>query len=168
MLDVTQSRELQATIYALRQARRDIRLDINKTTRNRLKPLWIAELGARARTRVERRVILVGARVTATDRGVKFVAANSARPLRGGLVPSWDWPAVELGARTQRIQVRQRSRRGRVYTRGLTINRQFIGRQQSGMIAFDAASKAGTRLVAIWVDTTVDAFRRVPAVEVTP
>ena len=45
MLDVTQSRELQATIYALRQARRDIRLDINKTTRNRLKPLWIIASG---------------------------------------------------------------------------------------------------------------------------
>jgi hypothetical protein len=167
MLDVTQSRELQATIYALRQARRDIRLDINKTARNRLKPLWIAELGARARTRVERRVILTGARVTASDRGLKFVAASSTRPLRGGLVPSWQWAGYEFGARTQRIQVRQRSRRGRAYVRNLTINRQFRGRQQDGMIAFDAASKAGTRLVATWVETTVDAFRRVPAVEVT-
>lgn len=166
MLDVRGSRELQATVLALKQADRGIRLDINKTARSRIRPLWRAELSARARTRLEQRVILAGARATASDRGVRLIAASSSRPLRGGLVPSDDWPAVEFGANVDRIRVRQRSRAGRPYVRPLTINRQFYAREAHGMIAFDAASEAGTQLVALWVHTVVDELRAVPAVEV--
>lgn len=167
MLDVRGSRELQATVLALRQAQSDIRQDINKTARTQLRPIWQGELGARARTSMERKVILPGARVTASERGVTLYAATSRRPLAGGMVPSEDWPGVEFGAHTKRVQVRQRSRRGRVYTRPLWINRQFKGRQKNGMIAFNAASETGTKLVALWVHTVVDMLGKVPEVEVT-
>lgn len=151
MLDVRGSRELQATILALRQAQRGIRLDINKDARGRIRPLWQSELNARA---------------TASDRGVTVHAATSRRPLSGGLVPSLQWAGAEFGARTKRVEVAQRSRAGRSYRRPLTINRQFPGRQQQGMVAFDAASEVGTKLVAIWVHTVVDGLQQVPAVEV--
>lgn len=166
MLDVRGSRELQATILALRQTDREIRLGINKNARSRIRPLWRGELSARARTPLERRVILAGARATASDRGVQLIAASSGRPLSGGLIPSDDWPAVEFGADVHRIQVRQRSRAGRAYVRPLTINRQFYARQKDGMIAFDAASETGTQLVALWVHTVVDDLGNVPAAEV--
>lgn len=167
MLDVQKSRELQATILALRSSRRDIRQGINKSARQKLNPLWKHELDARAHNKLERRVILAGARVAATDRGVTLWAANSTRALRGGLVPKWDWPGVEFGANPRRVTVTQRSRSGRSYTRPLWINRQFQARQQDGMIAFDAASVTGTRLVALWVHNTVDELAKIPAVEVT-
>jgi hypothetical protein len=166
MLDVRGSRELQATILALRQSEREIRLNINKTARSKIRPVWQAELGARARTRLERRVIAQGARATASDRGVQLVAATRTRPLAGGLQPAWDWAGVEFGAKVQRIRVRQRSRGGRPYTRPLTINRQFKPRQRYGMVAFDAASKTGTKLVAMWVRTVVDELAAIPGVEV--
>lgn len=166
MLDVTRSRELQATILALRQAQREVRLNINKTARQRIRPLWRSELSARARSRVEQRVIADGARATASDRGVKLVAATSRRPLSGGLVPADQWPGVEFGARTERIRVRQRSRTGRAYERPLTINRQFTPRQKDGRVAMDAASETGVQLVTAWVHTVVDELANMPGAEV--
>ncbi|KZE91179.1 hypothetical protein [Microbacterium sp. TNHR37B] len=166
MLDVRQSRELQATVLALRQADRGIRLSINRSSRTRLRPIWQQELARRARTRMEQRVIAAGARATASDRGVSVMAATSRRPLAGGLVPADEWAGVEFGARTQVVRVRQRSRRGRTYTRPLTINRQFRSRRPHGMIAFDAASEVGTRIVALWVKGVVDEFKAIDTVEV--
>lgn len=166
MLDVRKSRELQATILALRGAQRQIRLGINKEVRSRIRPLWQQALNARARDEMTRRIIVAGARATASDRNVTVRAATSRRPLSGGLVPTWEWAGAEFGARTRRIEVTQRSRGGKPYTRKLTINRQFQGRQQDGMVAFDAASEVGTKLVAIWVHTVVDELGKIPAVEV--
>ncbi|MCC2034118.1 hypothetical protein [Microbacterium allomyrinae] len=166
MIDVTQSREIQATIYALRLARRDIRLNINKRARAQIKPLWQREVASRARSRRAQRVIAGGVGASLTDRGVRLRAATSSRPLRGGLVPAEQYAGDEFGARTQRIQVRQRSRKGRVYTRPLTINRQFPGRTHHGMVAFDAASVTGRRLVALWVAQVVEDLGNVENVEV--
>jgi hypothetical protein len=167
MLDVRGSRELQATILALRQAERGIRLDINKAARSKIRPVWQGELSARARTSLERRVILPGARATASDRGVTVFAATKNRPLSGGLIPSRYWAAVEFGANTRRMTVRQRSRSGASYRRPLTVNRAFKPQQAHGMIAMAAASDTGTRLVALWVRTVVDEFAAIDAVEVT-
>lgn len=167
MLDVRDSRELQATILALRGAQRSIRLDINKESRSRIRPLWQQALSARARDEMTRRIIVAGARATATDRGVTMHAATSRRPLSGGLVPAFEWAGAEFGARSRRVEVTQRSRAGRSYRRPLTINRQFPGRQQDGMVAFDAASEVGTKLVALWVHTVVDKLNEIPGVEVT-
>ncbi|QMU97979.1 hypothetical protein FVO59_12785 [Microbacterium esteraromaticum] len=167
MLDVRDSRELQATILALRGAQRSIRLDINKESRSRIRPLWQQALNARTHDEMTRRIIVPGARATATDRGVTMHAATSRRPLSGGLVPAFEWAGAEFGARSRRVEVTQRSRAGRSYRRPLIINRQFRGRQQDGMVAFDAASEVGTKLVAMWVHTVVDKLNEIPAVEVT-
>lgn len=166
MLDVRGSRELQATILALRQADRGIRLGINKNARSRIRPLWQQELAGRAHDEMTRRIIVAGARANATDRAVTLQAATSRRPLSGGLVPSYEWAGAEFGAHNKQVQVVQRSRAGRRYRRPLFINRQFKGRQQYGMVAFDAASDVGTKLVALWVATVVDELAAVPAVEV--
>jgi hypothetical protein len=166
MLDVRKSRELQATILALRGAQREIRLGINKQARAQIRPLWQSELNARARDEMTRRIIVAGARANPTDRGFTLQAATSRRPLSGGLVPALEWAGAEFGARSRVVEVTQRSRAGRTYKRPLTINRQFAGRQSEGMVAFDAASTVGTRLVALWVHTVVDEFTKIPAVEV--
>jgi len=168
VLDVRESRELQATILALRQADRGIRLGINKVSRSRIRPLWQQELNGRARDEMTRRIIVQGARANATDRGVTLHAATSRRPLSGGLVPAFEWAGAEFGARTKQVEVVQRSRKGRAYRRPLVINRQFKGRQQYGMVAFDAASDVGTKLVALWVASVVDELAAIPAVEVVP
>lgn len=167
MLDVRDSRELQATILALKQAQRDIRLDINKTTRNKLRPLWEGEVRSRAHGRMAQRVELP-ARATFTDRGVKLTAATSGRPLRGGLAPSFQWQGVEFGMSPRRRTFTQHSRRGKPYQRTAWVGRQFRSRSQFGDIAFDAASQTGHVLVAMWVHTVIDELAAIPAAEVEP
>lgn len=167
MLDVRNQRELQATILALHHAERGIRLGINKEARSRVRPLWQQALNGRAHNEMARRILVAGARATASDRGVTVHAATSKRPLSGGLVPADEWAGAEFGAYVYQVDVTQRSRAGRSYTRPLTIQKQFPRRQQQGMVAFDAASEVGTKLVAIWVHTVVDELNQIPAVEVT-
>lgn len=166
MIDVGSSRELQATILALRQAESAVARNINKDARTQIRPVWQGELNARTRSAVEARVISQGARVAVGQRGVTFYAATSSRPLSNGLVPSTEWAGFEFGATTRTKTVSQRSRKGKRYNRETTVNRQFRARQRQGVIAMDAASVAGTRLVAMWVRTTVDQFKAIPAVEV--
>ncbi len=167
MLDVRDSRELQATVLALRQAQREIRVDINKSARGRIRPLWQSAVSGRAGTRLQQRVIAAGTRANASDRGVTLFAATRSRPLRGGLVPSYEWAGAEFGARSKRTkEFTQRSRGGRTYRRSMITGRQFKGRQAHGVVAFDAASEVGTKLVAMWVRTVVDELKGIPAVEV--
>lgn len=167
MLDIKGSRELQATVLALRQAQREIRVDINKTARSRIRPLWQSAVSGRAGTRLEQRVIAAGTRANASDRGVALYAATRGIALRGGLAPSIEWPGVEFGSRSKTSkEFTQRSRRGRTYRRTMVVGRQFKGRQPHGMVAFDAASEVGTKLVAMWVRTVVDELKAVTAVEV--
>lgn len=160
MLDVRRSPELQAAVYGMRQAAREIRTNINRIARTQMKPIWAAGLASRASTSLERRVLLPGARVTIGNKNVTARAATSKRPLAGGLVPSVDWPAVEFGARSHQAEFQQRSRKGNVYTRRAWVSRAFKGRQKQGYVVFDASSELGTKLVGIWVVTIVDQFRR--------
>lgn len=168
MLDIRDSRELQATVLALKNAQREIRVGINKTARSRIRPLWQSAVSGRAGTRLQQRVIAAGTRATASDRGVTFYAATRSRPLRGGLSPAHEWQGAEFGA-TPKTSKRftQRSRSGRRYERTMIVGRQFRSRSAHGQVAFDAASEVGTKLVALWVRTVVDELKAIPAVEVT-
>jgi len=166
MLDVQDHRELQAALLAMKSVERTVRNDINKTARGKLKPIWIEALSFNAGDRMAQRVIVAGARVAVTARQVRLMAATSRRPLRGGLIPDTQWTHVEFGANEREVEVTQRSRRGKPYTRTMTINRQFPARQKHGRIAFDAASHTGRQIVALWVGTIVDELKKVPGVEV--
>lgn len=163
MLDVTGSREIQATILAIRGAERSIRLGINKEARGAIVPLWRAEVNARARSNMQRAIIAGGVRATASDRGVRLLAATGGKPLSGGLVPSDQWQGAEFGARPERVTA---TRKGTTYP--LWVNRQYEARKPHGTVAMDAASKVGTKLVALWVVTTVDYLRTIPTAEVSP
>ncbi|WP_345751379.1 hypothetical protein [Microbacterium rhizophilus] len=165
MLDVMKSRELQATIFALRTARAEIRRDINKHARQLIRPMWREELSTRAANQLERQVIVNRASATPSDRGFKLRAATGGA-LSGGLVPSFEWQAAEFGMTPRRVTVEQRSRKGKRFTRTTTVGKQFRSRSSDGMIAFDAASKVGTRLVATWVRTVVEQLAKLPGAEV--
>lgn len=166
MLDVEKSRELQATILALRTARREIRRDINKDARKTIRPMWRQELSTRAETELERRVIVTRAAATPSDRGFRLRAATGVE-LSGGLAPPTDWPGAEFGMTPRRKRIEQRSSKGRRYSRTTTVGKQFRERSHDGMIAFDAASKVGTALVATWVRTVVGFLARIPGAEVS-
>lgn len=159
MIDVGQSRELQAALLSLKDAEQVVATDINREARGRVRPLWEGALSARAKTSMERAVILPGARANANRRGIRVQAATSRRPLRGGLVPTFDWPGVEFGARSRWADVAMTSPKGTRYTARKRINRQFRSRQSHGRIAFDAASDIVTKVVGIWVETIVAQYK---------
>lgn len=158
MLDVRQSRELQATILAMKAADRDLRLTIYKATRQEVSGLWVPALQRRASTRMQQRVLVKGARIRVSTDGFTLLAATSNRALPGGLVPSQEWAGSEFGARTRRAQIATHSRAGTPYTVEKMINRQYMARVSQGRVAFDASSEVGTQAVRAWVRAVVDAY----------
>ena len=161
MIKVQESRELQAALLAYRAADRDLRREINAEARAELVDAWLPALRQRATRPLDRAVMLRGARASVGNDGFRVLAATSRRPFRtGGLVPAYDWPGVEFGARRVRARYNRVSPRGTRHTVTRTLNRQFVGRVKQGRIAFDAASEIGTRLVAVWVRAIVNVYRR--------
>ena len=161
MLDVRQSRELQAALLSLKQAERVVRNEINRNARAALAPLWVGELGSQATSLIDRRALLPGARVQVTDRSIRAIAAGSRRPLSGGLVPATDYGPLEWGANVKRRTVEARSPRGRGYRYARTQNRQFRPWTRQGHVVSRAAGDVVSRAVSIWVNTIVDAYRGV-------
>lgn len=159
MLDVQRSPELQAAILGMRQAERQVRLDINKEARKVIGPQWVEALRGRSTTRTDIRILVQGARVAAGARQVTLKAATSKRPLSGGLVPSVNWPAQEFGMRNRKATMTTTSRKGNSYQVTKLIGSQFPNRRKNGRIAYDASSQIGTTLVGLWVRTIVDGFR---------
>lgn len=164
MLNITQSRELQAALLALRQAQSDIRKDINADVRSQVNPVWQAALGERAHTRLEQNLIR-GARVAVTTAGP--IAQVNPRTLAGGLPLSDQWQAVEFGYSTKKQTITQTSRRGRKYQVTRMYGRNFKSRlsYRQGHVVFPAAGETATKVAAIWVRTIVDHFAK--AFEVT-
>lgn len=161
MLSVKDSRELQAAILATRAAGKDLRRALYADARSELGNAWLPALQRRTASRMDRAVMLRGARVQVGGDGFRVMAATSRRAIKpGGLVPADDWAGVEFGARTARARYNRRSRNGGTHTVTRTVNRQFRGRVKQGRIAFDAASELGTRLVAVWVSSIVSTYRR--------
>jgi hypothetical protein len=162
VLDVSKSPELQAAIYAMKSADRDLRLNIYATARERMVPLWVPELEKRSATDFDRAVIVKGARVSVGTEGFNVLAATSGKALSGGFVPNLQWYADEFGARRHKVTFEQRSPLGTRYQVTKTVGRQLPGRVKDGRIGFAAASAVGTKLVAVWVTSIVDDYRALP------
>lgn len=159
-LDVRQSPELQACIIAMRDAERTVRNDINATARRELTPVWQEALRAHVTTRLEARTLLPGAKVKVTARQITLVAAGSRRPLKGGLVPDREWPAVEFGAARKRKTIETHSRKGKPYRATRTQGAQFRTRNKRGHVVMPAAAVAGHRIVAGWVQLVIAGFEQ--------
>lgn len=155
MIDVRRSPELQAAILACRRVDADLRKAIFAASRKSVNALWQPGLGRRAHTAMAQRVIVKGARAAIRVDGFTLTAATSKRALSGGLVPTYDWPGLEFGARSRKATFTQKSPLGRSYSVTKTVNRQFKGRTKDGQIAYDTASEVGTKTVAAWVEAVV-------------
>lgn len=158
MLDVRRSPELQAALLGMRQAQREVKNNINREARKRIKPLWTGALDQQASTRGERAALVKGGRVTVTDQGVRMLAATSNRKLKGGLIPSQNWHGFEFGMTPQRRTYEVRSPLGNSYQVTKMMGRQFRRRYPKGRVGYSAAGAVGIKLVGIWVRTIVDGF----------
>lgn len=159
-VDVRGSREITAVVLGMKRAERQVRLDINREARKKMKPVWVDAVRANVTNRIEARVILPGARVKVGARNVTVVAAASNKPLEGGLIPSEDWPSAELGARRRKHTFTTTSRKGKRYRVTRTEGANFKPRAKRGRVAFAAASESGHRIIAYWLEVAVDEFRK--------
>lgn len=163
-IDVRGSRELQAVIFAMKKAGKELRTSIYAETRRILGQEWTFALYERAQTPLEHRVLVQGARIRVGTQGFTVTAAKSRKPLRGGLKPVESWHAVEFGANPRQATIDATSKKGRSFQVTKTINTQLRRRNRQGYVVMPAARNIGHRLVALWVQLVVreyrDAFER--------
>ena len=154
-IDVEQSKEMQATILALKQMEPTLRKRIYAATREKIVPEWRQELAANAANHLDERVLLGGARVDVSATTLKFKAAQSKKKMSGGASPFDIGHAVEFGAVWHRAEISATSNRGKNYTYTRTLNKQFKPRRQQGHVAFPAIGRLVPRFAALWVGITI-------------
>lgn len=155
-LDVKKSRELLATLYAIRSLDKTIAKMIRQETKRIAAPEWKKALAERADSRLEHRVIVDTAVVSVSNQNVRIKSASKGRPLSGGLAPKTDWPAIEFGADTSRqTTYKRRSPRGRVHDVKRRTASGLKGRNGNGYVFYPAAREMIPRLARLWVETTV-------------
>ncbi|HEY4267089.1 MAG TPA: hypothetical protein VGM94_02745 [Galbitalea sp.] len=137
--------------------------DLTTATESAVGGAWLGGLAARARGLQDTRVLVAGATVSASSSGFVLRAAQSTVPLSGGLVPAYQWPGVEFGARTRRVQIATHSGKGKPYTVTKMINRGLPSRQKTGQVVFKTASETVTEMVRIWVTTIAEGYEAAAA-----
>ena len=156
MLDVLQSPELQAAILALKVMNRDLRRDIAKEAKPGLTALWTHGLEQRARTNLERRILVPGAKVAVSGQVVRASAATSRRALGNGLVPANEYAGAEFGMmHVYRHKVQGRSPRGKAYTYLRHLTQFRADRQKQGHVAYSAARELTPEIISGWVQVIV-------------
>lgn len=158
-IDVRGSREIQAVIFAMKKAGKDLRTSIYAESRRILGQEWTFALYERAKTAFEHRVLVQGSRIRVGTQGFQVTTAKSKKPLDGGLRPVDDWHAAEFGAAPRKATIDTHSPKGKAYQVTKMINTQLRQRNRQGYVVMPAARSIGSRLVALWVQLVVRAFR---------
>jgi hypothetical protein len=155
-LDALKSRELQATIYALRSVDKTIQKQVRVHTKNVAGREWKQALAERADTRLQQRVIVDTAVVSVSNQNVRVQAAKKGRVLRGGLNPKTDYAPVEFGAQLKKITYDRRGRNGGTHRVTRSSGSQFPRhRGKTGYVFWPAAREMVPRIGSLWVQTTV-------------
>lgn len=155
-IDVFGSRELLATIYAIRSLDKNLRKQNRQQTKRVAQPEWTKALAERADTRLEHRVIVGTAVVSVSDQNVRIQAAKKGRALSGGLTPQMGAGAVEFGAHAKGKTYSRRSRKGGTHRVTRVINTQFKPHSGNrGYVFWPAAREMVPRMARLWVSTTV-------------
>lgn len=155
MLRVQDNRALEAAVLALKVMDRDLRNDINRSTKAVLDPIWKQAVADNATTELDRLVIVKGARVKGGN-PPEAIAATSRKALGGGMVPQDLWPVIEFGGHYNKVTTYQStSPKGRKYRVTRHTARQVPARDRSGRVAFAALAQVTPRVVSLWVQMIV-------------
>lgn len=159
MLDVHENRQIQAALLSLKQADRELRKDVNKDVRGQLNPVWKEALLGRVERKLDVRIIHQGARVAVGTRQITLHAATSKRALEGGLVPSANWAAEEMGMVRRKKTFTATNSRGKSYKVTRMQGAQFPRRTNKGRVAFPAAAVVIKESIPIWLRTIVSHYQ---------
>jgi hypothetical protein len=156
VVSVGDDRSLQAAVLAFKLADRGLKKRVNDATRTHLNAPWKAGIASRASTPLEQRVLVPGARVAAGN-PPRFVAYNSRRRLRGGLIPDEEGYAVEFGAADDTATYQRRSKKGGSHEVTRHTARQLPRRRKYGPV-MQTANEMGHRAASLWVQLIVKVY----------
>lgn len=154
-LDALKSRELRATIFALRGIDKTIQKMVRVQTKAVVEPEWKKALAERADTRIEHRMLVDTAVISVSNQNVRIKSAGKGRPLSGGLAPKIDYPAAEFGVKHARKSYYRTSRKGGSHKVTRVTGTAFKARRKTGYVFYPAAREMIPRLASLWVQTTV-------------
>lgn len=146
-----------AASLALRLVDRDVRNDINRTTRAELNPLWRSIVDLNATSDLDRRVLAKGTRVKAGN-PVVLTAATSRKALSGGLIPNVSGARYEFGVGAK-DKYRTYDRRNRTAPGSHKVTRrtlrQFPARTPKGRVIYPSFAEIAPRITSLWVQIVV-------------
>ncbi|MFI8633994.1 hypothetical protein ACIGEP_15525 [Microbacterium sp. NPDC077663] len=155
-IDALKSRELLATILAIKSLDKTVRKINRQQTKRIAAPEWRKALAQHADTRLEHRVIVDTAVVTVSDQNVRIQSASKGRPLSGGLNPKTDYHAIEFGVDQSKRTTYQRTRKGNRHRVTRRVGNALRARRwPTGYVFFPTARTFVPRMASLWVQTTV-------------
>jgi hypothetical protein len=159
-ISVWSSKEIQATILALKGMEREIAKQVRAATKAMIQPEWQKAVAEHSNTRLEGRALVQTARASVSDQNVSLQSAAIGRKLSGGYTPSQLAHSAEFGAdRSFRRSYEARSSKGKTYTvRNRRTRAQFAERNLKGRVVYPAAAQVIPRLASLWIQTTIRTF----------
>lgn len=146
---------IRAAVLALKRAGRDLRNDINRTTRAEFNPVWRGLVQNNATYTMQSKVLSRGSLIKPGNPPVAR-AASSKRPLSGGLVPNDEWHAIEFGAdRNAKRTYDRKSKNGGTHRVTRHTRRQLPARTQQGHVVYPAFAEMIPRVISLWVQLIV-------------
>lgn len=165
---IWESKELQATILALKIVGKDLRKEILKRTRELILKDWdravADEISTVGGDIYATRLTMRNTRVKIGTQGFTLQAATrGTKATSGGLISSKDYYLAEFGADKKVVPVQ--GRRGNTsYNYKRTVNTGFQRRVKNGRYAFKAGGKIMNRALALYTQTCIqmvyEAFER--------
>lgn len=164
-LDVLNSRELQATLLALRAAPKQVQAEVRQRTRDLLLPEFRKGMAERATAgRVQQRVLVDTARITMSNQNVRMSSATGRRKMSGGLVPSVHGSAFEFGASKARVRTYERTaslrrpkrkRGGQTHQVTRNTTAQLPPFRAKGWTFYPTVAALIPRFASLWVQTSI-------------
>lgn len=160
-VDPRTSRELAATLLALRGAEKETLKRINKQTRDQVIPEWRNAVNDRSVTIQEQRILGATAKALVSGSQLKLRTGLGSKTLSGGLGAEQN-RAIEFGANRNRVTTYStHSRKGKGYKVKRHVSRQLVAARTEGP-TYKAGADVVPRVLSLWVATTVrvlyDAF----------
>lgn len=152
------SETFRAVVLALKLVERDVRNDINRTTRSIVGPEWISAVKDKTgpMPSIDQKVLGKGTRIIPGN-PLQLVASTSTRPLSGGLVPTEASRGFEFGTdkRDKFSTYDRRSANGGTHSVTRRTTRHLPNRVRRGRAIFPAVAEVMPRLTSLWVQIIV-------------
>lgn len=151
------SKELQATVLAVRAANKTVEAQIRHYTQTEMVPDWKMGLAQRAQTDMETRVLVDTARVTVSNQNVLLQSATVRGPkFSGGLDPRTDYAPFEFGAdRGTKATFYRTSKRGKKSAVTRHNHLQFAPTARGGYVVYPTAKAMVPHFASMWVQTAM-------------